>query len=89
MTTREPTEPLDRLIAEAQVLAGAAHPCALLGHQWVSIGGANCGCEWVEDGEHCRGQCSVPVYECFCGDCDYGDNDEANKKRSACAEDRA
>jgi len=70
---------LDRLLAEAAVLAGGKHPCNILGHIWKHIGGANCGC----------GQCSVPVHQCeSCGDCDYGDNDEANAQRAECAEER-
>jgi hypothetical protein len=68
---------LERLIAEAGALAGGAeYPCSVLGHQWVSTGGANCGCP--------VGYCSVPVRECACGDCDYGDNAEADKIRSVC-----
>jgi hypothetical protein len=70
---------LDRLIAEASVLAGGKHPCAILGHAWVFSGGAGCSCESVRD---C---CSVPVYECeACGDCDYGDNEEAVTIRAEC-----
>jgi hypothetical protein len=68
---------LSRLIAEASVLAGGKHPCAVLGHKWVSTGGANCGCR--------DGCCSVPVHQCdSCGDYDYGDNDEADEMREAC-----
>jgi hypothetical protein len=44
---------LDRLIAEASVLAGGKHPCNVLGHSWVFSGGANCGCE--------NGGCSIPA----------------------------
>jgi hypothetical protein len=89
MTDAPRPAPLDRLIAEALVLAGAAHPCHVLGHQWVHSGGANCGCEGVEpNGQRWRGQCSVPVYECdACGDLDYGDNDEARERRARCLED--
>jgi hypothetical protein len=36
---------LDRLVAEAAVLAGAKHPCTILGHLWVSTGGRNCCCD--------------------------------------------
>lgn len=68
---------LTRLIAEASVLAGGVHPCHVLGHKWTHIGGANCGCP--------GGSCSVPVHKCEgCGDYDYGENDEAMKKRAAC-----
>ena len=71
---------IGRLIAEASVLAGGDHPCAILGHVWVHIGGTNCGC-------HPDAQCSVPIHECSaCGDVDYGDNDEANEQRTECKE---
>ena len=47
------------------------------GHAWESIGGCNCGCE--------DGRCSVPVLCCTrCGDCDYGDNEEAKDIRRNC-----
>lgn len=50
------------------------------GHDWRSIGGANAGCDDV-----CR--CSVPVHQCArCGDCDYGENEEATEVRRECAE---
>lgn len=53
--------------------------CLSNGHTWKFIGGANAGC-----GPACA--CSIPVHECIvCGDCDYGDNDEANDKREECA----
>lgn len=71
------TTSLDRLIAEAGVLAGGVHPCNVLGHKWKHIGGRNCGCD--------DGNCSVPVHKCeSCGDCDYGENEKANAKRSEC-----
>ncbi len=71
---------LDRLIAEASVLAGGKHPCSVLGHVWVFRGGMNCAC-------HPGADCSLPVHECSaCGDFDYGDNDEADETRRACAE---
>jgi len=70
---------LTRLIAEASVLAGGAHPCDVLGHVWVHVGGRWCGCE----GSH--RECSVPVHECSaCGDCDYGDNAEAAEIKLDC-----
>jgi hypothetical protein len=48
------------------------------GHDWQSIGGCNASCE-----ENC--QCSVPVNVCSrCGDCDYGDNAEADRVRADC-----
>lgn len=53
------------------------------GHEWRHVGGCNAGCH-----EDCS--CSVPVHECArCGDCDYGDNPEADAKRAACAEERS
>jgi hypothetical protein len=71
------TTELDRLVAEAVVLAGGEHPCAILGHKWSFVGGANCGC--VE------GCCSVPVHHCTnCGEYDYGHNAEAEEKRADC-----
>lgn len=74
-----PTTELDRLIAQAGVLAGGDHPCTVLGHKWEHRGGANCGCP--------DGHCSVPVHECKgCGDCDYGDNPEAHETRRQCRE---
>ncbi|KAA5603963.1 hypothetical protein F1188_18250 [Roseospira marina] len=71
--------------AEAHVAAlkrcAAAAPCAEVGHDWVPLGGANAGC-----GPDCC--CSIPVHECRrCGDCDYGDNDEAIEIIRACRED--
>lgn len=61
---------LERLAAQAT--------CAELGHDWVCLGGANCGChEWA-----C---CSVPVHECRrCKACDYGDNADAADMRAQC-----
>ncbi|MCX7322196.1 MAG: hypothetical protein NT113_22890 [Hyphomicrobiales bacterium] len=42
--------------------------CAEIGHDWISKGGANCGC-------HKDACCSIPVHECSrCGGCDYGEN---------------
>lgn len=50
------------------------------GHDWHSLGGCNAGCH----PEHCA--CSVPVNTCRrCGDCDYGDNAEAEQVRADCA----
>lgn len=75
------TTALERLAAKATALAGGQHPCAMLGHKWVHIGGGGCGCG-CEDGG-----CSVPVHECeVCGDCDYGDNAEADEIRARCRE---
>lgn len=51
----------------------------LAGHDWRVIGGCNAGCS------HDCG-CSVPVHECSrCGDCDYGDNEDAAAVRADCA----
>lgn len=53
------------------------------GHNWQSTGGRNASCaEWCS--------CSVPVNVCTrCGDCDYGDNDDARDTIARCAEKRA
>ena len=49
------------------------------GHDMQSIGGCNAGCC-----ESCG--CSVPVNTCTrCGDCDYGDNEDADRVRVECA----
>jgi hypothetical protein len=62
---------LSTLIAEATVLAGGEHPCAVLGHRWKSIGGRQC--PRAIEGEH-EPPCSQTVYECeSCGDTDYGE----------------
>jgi hypothetical protein len=54
------------------------------GHDWQSIGGRNACCD---EGDFCS--CSVPVNACTrCGDCDYGDNDDADDVRRLCAEKR-
>ncbi|RWD47443.1 hypothetical protein [Mesorhizobium sp.] len=56
----------------------AQGPCREYGHQWQSHGGCNAGCS-----ESCG--CSVPVNVCAkCGDCDYGDNEEADQVRKHC-----
>lgn len=48
------------------------------GHDWRILGGCNAGC-------HADCACSVPVNECGrCGDCDYGDNTEAEQVRVNC-----
>lgn len=48
------------------------------GHDWQSVGGCNAGCSDV-----CG--CSVPVNTCVrCGDCDYGDNADADDIRANC-----
>jgi hypothetical protein len=59
------------------------------------IGGATCAeigsCDWVMKGGRnaaCKGwecACSVPVHICSrCGDCDYGENEEARETIAAC-----
>ncbi len=61
---------LARLIAEAKVLGGGEHQCAVLGHVWKSIGGRPC--PFHEDG---CGNASQAVHECeSCGTIDYGEN---------------
>lgn len=78
MTDQPQTTLLDQLVAEAVVLAGGDHPCHILGHRWHFVGCTNCGC-------HKDAACSVPVHECVgCGDCDYGDNTEADETRARC-----
>lgn len=59
----------------------AAATCVQIGrHEWCSYGGCNAGC-------HDECNCSVPVNVCAkCGECDYGDNDEAREVRRQCAE---
>jgi hypothetical protein len=65
-------------VARLERMAAAA-TCRELGScDMQSAGGANCGCP--------DGQCSVPVLKCTrCGDYDYGENEEANEKRTHCA----
>jgi hypothetical protein len=49
------------------------------GHDWRTLGGCNAGC-------HADCSCSVPVNFCRrCGDCDYGDNADAEQVRVDCA----
>ena len=68
--TKETVGLLSRLIAEAEVLAGGEHQCAVLGHRWKSIGGR--ACPFVEDGGCGHSQA---VHECeSCGVIDYGEN---------------
>lgn len=55
-------------------------PCREVGHTWKFLGGANAGCS-----DTCG--CSVSVHVCEkCGDCDYGDNEEAVQIRKDCEE---
>lgn len=57
---------LQRLIAEAIVLAGGKHQCAELGHDWQTFGGRQCP-------RNPDAYCSQAVYECrACGFTDYG-----------------
>jgi hypothetical protein len=81
------TTDLQRELEETEARASklrrmiAAAPCAEVGHRWVFRGGAWCGCN--VDGA--PGSCSVPVHTCsVCGDCDYGDNEEADGIRADC-----
>lgn len=76
------TNDLERARAEVRRIEReiAAGPCRQYGHEWKSYGGCNAGC-----GDLCN--CSVPVNVCSkCGDCDYGDNTEADKIRRSCAD---
>lgn len=53
--------------------------CTAGDHKWKQRGGRACNCK--------GGGCSFPVYECeVCGDCDYGDNDEAREIDRECQE---
>ena len=77
MADASKTTSLSRLIAEALVLAGGVHPCAVLGHKWVFHGGRNCGCE--------DGDCLFPVHRHDdCGDFDYGDDAQAEEIKADC-----
>jgi len=70
-------------VARLERIAGSA-TCREMGcHDWQSIGGTNASCGDL--GKDCS--CSVPVLQCRrCGDCDYGDNAEAEETRRKCAE---
>lgn len=71
---------LEILAAHAVAQAGGPHSCELIGHEWEPAGGANASC----GAPNC--QCSIPVKECrICGNCDYGDNEEARVVRERCA----
>jgi hypothetical protein len=75
-----PITDLERTVAK--VMQESGYPTCAGGHDMQFAGGANAGCS-----RDCM--CSVPVHICtVCGDSDYGDNDEANEKRRACAEHR-
>jgi len=75
------TTQLEKLAIEAVALAGGPHPCQSLGHKWKFVGGRTAGCS--DDLDEC--DCSVPVHECeICGDCDYGENEEADEVRQEC-----
>lgn len=80
---------LESQLAEAEALAEhlrreiAQGPCRNYGHDWQFSGGANAGCD-SRNGDNCCA-CSVPVHTCTkCGDCDYGDNAEADEVRCDC-----
>ena len=67
-------------VARLERIAATA-TCREIGCDMQHYGGRNAGC-----GDACC--CSVPVYACTrCGDSDYGDNAEADERRSACAAD--
>lgn len=86
----ELAEKLDAARAEVARLEriAATTTCRELGCNMVSLGGCNCGCMFEDDeGNPVPGQCSVPVNHCsHCGDCDYGDNEDARKYRLDCHE---
>ena len=74
-----PQERLAECMAEAARLRRIieSKSCAE-GHTWKSIGGCNASCS-----DNCS--CSIPVNECeVCGDCDYGDNEDARDVIAAC-----
>jgi hypothetical protein len=73
-------------VARLERIAATA-TCRELGCDMQSIGGCNCGCEFYDGEVRCEGQCSVPVLRCTrCGDCDYGENEEAEERRHSCRE---
>lgn len=77
------SEQLEAARAEVERIerAVAAATCAEVGHRWISKGGMNAACEIGSD--LCN--CSIPVNMCaVCGDCDYGENDEARQIREDC-----
>lgn len=77
MTLRQELEEARAKVAEIERQIAAAS-CREAGHDWQFKGGRACCC----DGD---GDCSLPVHECAaCGDCDYGDNPEADDIRAAC-----
>lgn len=86
----ELTDKLETARAEVARLEriAATATCRDLGCDMVNVGGANCGCMFMDDqGNPLPGQCSVPVNSCSrCGDCDYSENDEARETRSYCHE---
>lgn len=60
-----------------------AAPCAEVGHRWKHLGGKHAGC--VESDPDFDCDCSLPVYECeVCGNCDYGENEEAREIIANC-----
>lgn len=77
-------------VARLERIAATA-TCRELGCDMQSIGGANCGCEFEDRQDGVKvvttGCCSVPVNVCTrCGDCDYGDNEDAKEARRSCRE---
>lgn len=76
---------LAKELAEAEALVDqlrrriASATCVQAGHDWKMIGGTNAGCD-----RDCV--CSVLVNVCAkCGDCDYGDNLDAEEVHRQCA----
>lgn len=64
------TNALQRLIAEASVLAGGQHQCAALGHNWKAVGGRRC----PRAPEEYEPRCSQTVFECQnCPAIDFGE----------------
>jgi hypothetical protein len=61
---------MQRLLAEASVLAGGVHQCDVLGHVWITNGGRQC--PYANDMS--EPNCSQSVYVCSsCDAQDYGD----------------
>lgn len=77
MRLAEQLEAAKAEVARLERIAATA-TCRELGCDMQSVGGACAGC-------HRDCCCSVPVHKCTrCGDCDYGENAEADQVRADC-----
>jgi hypothetical protein len=77
------TEQIEAAKAEVARLEriAATATCRELGCDMKSFGGCCASCDDRQD--TCI--CSVPVHKCTrCGDCDYGENEEAERIRADC-----